>query len=71
MLLTPERFLQDIPLRITADGFYGWAETNHNAELRDDLNCDLAMDLTPREQAERGRDLADAVRVWRSSMSMR
>jgi hypothetical protein len=58
VLLTPDRFLQDIPLRITADGFYGWAETNHNAELRDDLNYDLATDLSRREQAERGRDLA-------------
>jgi hypothetical protein len=46
VLLTPDRFLQDIPLRITADGFYGWAETNHNAELRDDLNYDLATDLS-------------------------
>jgi hypothetical protein len=45
-------------LRITADGFYGWAESAHNAELRDDLNYDLATDLSRSERAERGRDVA-------------
>lgn len=58
VLLTPARFLQDIPLRITADGFYGWAESNHNADLRDDLNYDLGTNLSRSERAGRGRDIA-------------
>ncbi len=58
VLLTPDRFLQDIPQRITASGFYGWAETNRNAELRDDLNYDLGMELSRSQRADRGRDLA-------------
>lgn len=59
VLLTPDRFLQDIPPRITASGFYRWAETNRNAELRDDLNYDLATALKEAERAERGRDIAN------------
>jgi hypothetical protein len=58
VLLTPDRFLQNIPLRITADGFYGWAESQHNVELREDLNYDLGESLSRSERAERGRDLA-------------
>jgi hypothetical protein len=58
VLLTPDRFLQDIPLRITADGFYGWAEAQHNAELRNDLNYDLGESLSRSERAQRGRDVA-------------
>jgi hypothetical protein len=58
VLPTPDRFLQDIPLRITADGFHGWAESQHNAELRDDLNYDPGESLSHRERAERGRHLA-------------
>jgi len=41
VLLTPNRFLQDIPQRITAGGFYTWAESQVNAVLREDLNYDL------------------------------
>ncbi len=59
VLLTPNRFLQDIPPRITASGLYRWAETNRNAELRDDLNYDLATALKETERAERGRDIAN------------
>ncbi|GIG59264.1 hypothetical protein Lfu02_36360 [Longispora fulva] len=58
VLLTPDRFLQDIPQRVTADGFYTWAESAHNRELREDLNYDLAQELNRKERAERGRDLA-------------
>ncbi len=58
VLLTPDRFLQDIPQRITASGFYRWAETNRNASLRDDLNYDLGKELSQSERAQRGRDLA-------------
>jgi hypothetical protein len=58
VLLTPNRFLQDIPQRITAGGFYKWAESQVNAVLREDLNYDLGKALSRTEQAERGRELA-------------
>jgi hypothetical protein len=58
VLLTPDRFLQDIPLRVTAEQFYSWAEVNINQHLRDDLNFDLAQELTRAERAERGRRVA-------------
>lgn len=59
LLLVPERFLKDIP-RVTADGFWGWAETNESQVLRDDLNYDLEETLTKRKKAERGRAVARA-----------
>ncbi|MFF9119068.1 hypothetical protein ACF09Y_26350 [Streptomyces massasporeus] len=59
VLLTPERFLQDIPQRITAEGFYRWAEANVNHVLREELNFDLAADLNGSMRAERGRRLAE------------
>lgn len=58
VLLTPERFLQDIPQRITANGFYGWAESNVNQVLREDLNFDLAEDVSRAVRSDRGRRLA-------------
>ncbi|WP_457029299.1 hypothetical protein [Kitasatospora sp. P5_F3] len=58
VLLAPERFLQDIPQRITANGFYSWAESNVNQVLRDDLNFDLAEDVSHAVRTERGRRLA-------------
>jgi hypothetical protein len=58
VLLTPDRFLQDIPLRITAERFYSWAEVNLNQQLRDDLNYDLAERLSAADRAQRGRRVA-------------
>lgn len=57
VLLTPQRFLKDIP-RVTPDGFWTWAEQNENETLRFDLNYDLAESLSRREKARRGRELA-------------
>ncbi|GAA3493924.1 hypothetical protein ACWEV9_27360 [Streptomyces albogriseolus] len=59
VLLVPDRFLQDIPQRITAEGFYRWAESNVNHVLREDLNFDLAADISNSVRAERGRHLAE------------
>lgn len=56
-LLVPQRFLKDIP-RVTAEGFWSWAEKNENETLRFDLNYDLAESLDRREKARRGRELA-------------
>lgn len=57
VLLTPQRFLKEIP-RVTPDGFWSWAEKNENVTLRFDLNYDLADSLDRREKARRGRELA-------------
>ncbi len=57
VLLTPQRFLKDIP-RVTPDGFWGWAEHNENEKLRFNLNYDLAQSLSQREKARLGRELA-------------
>lgn len=57
VLLTPERFLQDIP-HVTRPGFWGWAENNVAQVLRDDLNYDLTENLTAAEKGQRARLLA-------------
>jgi hypothetical protein len=57
VLLTPERFLKDIP-RVTAEGFWTWAEVNEGAILRYELNYDLGQSLTRTQKAQRGRQLA-------------
>ena len=57
VLLTPHRFLKDIP-RVTPEGFWSWAETNENETLRFDLNYDLAESLSRSEKARLGRELA-------------
>jgi hypothetical protein len=46
VLLTPERFLKDIPV-VTADDFWSYAWANHADDLRRDMNFDLARN-TPR-----------------------
>ncbi|MEV5544039.1 hypothetical protein AB0L13_45295 [Saccharopolyspora shandongensis] len=58
VLLAPERFLQNIPQQVTQEGFWSWAESNHNRELREDLNYNLANALNRKEKREHGRKLA-------------
>ena len=57
VLLTPERFLKDIP-RVTPDGFWSWAEINAGEALRFDLNYDLGVSLTRPQRKDLGRQLA-------------
>jgi hypothetical protein len=57
ILLTPERFLKDIP-RVTADDFWTWSTIEENEVLRYELNYDLALSLNRTEKARLGRDLA-------------
>jgi hypothetical protein len=57
VLLTPERFLKDIP-RVSPDGFWTWSTINENEALRLDMNYDLAQSLTAKQKAQLGRDLA-------------
>lgn len=54
VLLTPERFLRDIPV-VTANGFWRYAWSNHAEELRGDFNFDIATRVPPRVKAELAR----------------
>jgi hypothetical protein len=58
VLLTPERFLQDIPQRVTANGFWDWADARIGMELRADLNYAIGEELSRAEKRELGRRLA-------------
>lgn len=57
VLLVPERFLKDIP-QVEPDQFWGWAENNQAALLRDDLNFDLSLTLTRSEKVAAARKVA-------------
>jgi hypothetical protein len=57
VLLTPQRFLKDIP-RVTPDGFWDWAEVNAGETLRFELNYNLGVSLNRQQRAVRGRQLA-------------
>ncbi|MDD1478732.1 MULTISPECIES: hypothetical protein [Micrococcaceae] len=58
VILTPRRFLKDIP-RVTPDGFWDWAEHAEFAALRDDLNFDLSVSLTKSQKVEAARKVAN------------
>ena len=58
VILTPRRFLKDIP-RVTPDGFWDWAEHAEFSALRDDLNFDLSVSLTKSEKIEAARKVAN------------
>lgn len=57
VLLTPKRFLKDIPL-VTPDGFWSWADTEAGAELREELNYELNVTLTKAEKRSAGYEAA-------------
>lgn len=57
VLLTPQRFLKEIP-RVTPDGFWDWAEVNAGETLRFELNYDLGVSLNRQQRAVLGRQLA-------------
>lgn len=57
VLLTPKRFLKDIP-RVTPEGFWSWTENYEAEALRADLNYDLSKSLTQGQRAARGREVA-------------
>ncbi len=57
VILCPERFLQDMP-HVTRSGFWSWASTNATSVLREDLNYDLSLHLTPGERRAEARKLA-------------
>lgn len=57
ILLSPERFLKEIP-RVTPERFWNWAEATAAKELRDDLNYDLSQSLTRSEKVNAARRVA-------------
>ena len=57
VLLTPRRFLKDIP-RVEPDEFWNWASLTEAAILRDDLNFDLSESLTQSEKTQNARRIA-------------
>lgn len=56
VLLTPERFLQDIPM-LEPEQFWNWAE-NEGEQLRVALNIDLAKELSKSEKVAHARAAA-------------
>jgi hypothetical protein len=54
VLLTPSRFLRDIPV-VTANGFWNYAWETHADELRGDMNYDLARNVPRRVKARLAR----------------
>ncbi len=57
VLLTPERFLKDLP-SITLDGFWSWAEVMEAQALRDDFGYTVTEGLNQTARRQRARDFA-------------
>ena len=63
ILLTPERFLKDIPV-VTADDFWRYAWSNHAGELRQDMNFDLARNVPRQIKARLARRHISVVEAY-------
>ncbi|MGW6713089.1 hypothetical protein ACWF9X_19840 [Streptomyces globisporus] len=63
VLLTPERFLRQIPVA-TPDGFWSYAWSNASEELRGDLTFDIARNVGRREKAKLARQNPDVVALY-------
>jgi hypothetical protein len=59
VLLTPRRFLRDIPV-LEPEDFWDWASLSESQSLRDDLNFDLSESLTASQKVARARIVARA-----------
>jgi hypothetical protein len=57
VLLTPKRFLKDIPV-VTPDSFWSWADAQAGEELRGELNYELNLALTKAERRAGGYQTA-------------
>lgn len=57
VILTPERFLKDLP-SITRDGFWAWAEAVEGKALRDDFGFDIAQGLNQTARRQMARKFA-------------
>ncbi|MBM4830804.1 hypothetical protein ACFXC0_05735 [Streptomyces althioticus] len=63
VILTPERFLRQIPVA-TPDGFWSYAWSTASAELRGDLTFDIARRVGRREKAKLARQNPDVVALY-------
>ncbi|SEO22036.1 hypothetical protein [Actinacidiphila rubida] len=67
VLLTPERFLRQIPVA-TPDGFWSYAWSTASAELRGDLTFDIARNVGRREKAKLARQNPDVVALYLNAL---
>ncbi|MFC8450608.1 hypothetical protein [Kitasatospora sp. NPDC057223] len=63
VLLTPSRFLRDIPVA-TPDGFWTWAWGEMSDELRGDLTYDIARHVERRDKAKLARANPDVAVLY-------
>ncbi|MET8422088.1 hypothetical protein ABZV41_42640 [Streptomyces sp. NPDC005098] len=63
VLLTPERFLRQIPVA-TPDGFWSYAWSNASDELRGDLTFDIARNVDRRKKAQLARQNPEIVALY-------
>jgi hypothetical protein len=63
VILTPERFLRQIPVA-TPDGFWTYAWSTASEELRGDLTFDIARHVSRREKAKLARQNPDIVALY-------
>lgn len=67
VLLVPKRFLRDMPV-VTADGFWKFAWSTHNAELRTHFNYDIARHVARQEKARLARQNPQIVAEFLTSL---
>ncbi|MEU2302054.1 hypothetical protein ABZ584_32170 [Streptomyces antibioticus] len=63
VILTPERFLRQIPVA-TPDGLWSYAWSTASEELRGDLTFDIARHVSRREKAKLARQNPDVVALY-------
>ncbi|MEU6115054.1 hypothetical protein ABZ840_11065 [Streptomyces sp. NPDC047117] len=63
VILTPERFLRQIPVA-TPDGFWSYAWSTTSEELRGDLTFDIARNVGRRAKAKLARQNPDVVALY-------
>lgn len=63
VLLTPEKFLRDIPV-VTTNGFWRYAWTTHSKDLRGDFNWDIARRVPKHVKARMARQNIPVVQEY-------
>jgi hypothetical protein len=67
VLLTPHRFLRDIPIA-NSDDFWNWSWSQMSDQLRGDFNYDIARRVTRRTKARMARQNPEAVALYLNSI---
>ncbi|MEU5243429.1 hypothetical protein AB0G81_04815 [Streptomyces asoensis] len=63
VILTPERFLEDIPI-VSPNGLWTYAWSTASEQLRGDLTFDIARNVSRREKAKLARQNPDVVALY-------